>query len=1447
MGSNNTKPQQMDYLNDRDLLKNFASKHKFPSGFEDKLKQKDFWENKLNFKKTEKVKNYDDLLTNDKIYLALKTLSKCFKNQEEETPIGDLDPKNCQKECAFVQNSKESLEDINNQKQQNLKIKGDADEIKNKKLDMNLSDNYLKFNNLNIDATYSKSLSELELEKTQSNKEKIDQQKLNSKNSIDIDVDKKDITDSENLNFEDVFSKEKNFNNFFFSQEDLGLAFDLSFVFINILINTDRLNCINNMADLKNLKSELNNQFRENHYLNSIFNSFMSLLKESFQNIYFKPNKNNLGEVKSFEGHKSISYSEINQDLLLNSLIEFEIIKHISNSKFSDYSYFKECFSLKKERIGKILFDSLEDTLENVDFFVLNDYFQKSIANNDYKRSTLYKIKIEDYFRKAQRNHKYNFSKENFNYEKSQFHKNETIFHKKFYDEENQMDSSNKNIKSAKVKTNINNLNPLERFRYYMIKSISSYLLNLKGISVRGEYLIDLSNAYLILKSENFENYLLSLEKSRNISETEYQYSLIKIKDKILYNTKIIRQLRESFYKTYETEFFENFSKNEYLENLFDKDMNDHNDIKYLLKIHIYFLQFGEDETCLVYIKKELDKMEEKRESSSYSILTKMKETIIFNLELKKNIYDKIKIQKSQINTYEFYKNNQNFNRGLNNENYNNHDPNSINFRHSDNNIHIQNNNNSNQDGNHNRNNQNNNNNSQGGNHNRYNINNSNDNNRNNNGNDRNDHNNPDGNPLDVPRNINMQLIRENPKIIQKVLSLDGGGIRGAFALYCLREIEVSLGRPIYEYFDFFAGTSIGGLISLCFAYRVYNAETLFREMVGIFKDNIFINTRCSRKWNKFSSAICFSKSIYREEVFEQILQRKLVDVFNGNQNEILKFNSNSKNFLITVCKPDIDNQILIPYCFAKIGREYGYYRITLEDNGNVIQFTKENLINIDSIKVWEIARATSAAYPYFKPKLISGIRLIDGGYQFNNPCFLALKYIKKYSLKPNPTPMEIKKFYKSIFILSIGLQDKSRMESDEFRWIQHEDRIDAFLYINSHISIVNESSILQLWWEKIEDKIQKSMNKLSNFSDIQTRRLIGNGFVRIDPDFEGGKHGLDEVSFTEMQSLLDFSEKTLQELERNQFEERDSLYNILREDYQRLIQEQNQNVNPNFNINRDSFINIISLKNISNLLFLLASNNNDLIQLNNYINENLRIRTNSCCRALTRYQKYPFSYSKISNLLSELDNSELTFEERIRKDKELLKILNTFDFRKASNEFYRNIPDEENKLHLPYYLFKSGIKEITYAISIGHFKLINYYKEKENLQLKNFKDYYSWSCYHTAIANDEIISFLTILREFIDIPLRANRNNEIIIDENDLTCEEVFEEDEIINEDINNQLIMICNDLENKKCGFIYSIIGKFGDNSKDFIQNYSSKKIKEFMKIFNDNLQRHGLDNFI
>ena len=69
---------------------------------------------------------------------------------------------------------------------------------------------------------------------------------------------------------------------------------------------------------------------------------------------------------------------------------------------------------------------------------------------------------------------------------------------------------------------------------------------------------------------------------------------------------------------------------------------------------------------------------------------------------------------------------------------------------------------------------------------------------------------------------------------MRKILSIDGGGIKGVFPAAFLATIEERTERPIAGYFDLIAGTSTGGIIALGLGLGFSAAEVLaFYEALG--------------------------------------------------------------------------------------------------------------------------------------------------------------------------------------------------------------------------------------------------------------------------------------------------------------------------------------------------------------------------------------------------------------------------------------------------------------------------------------------------------------------------------------------------------------------------------------------------------------------------------------
>ena len=86
------------------------------------------------------------------------------------------------------------------------------------------------------------------------------------------------------------------------------------------------------------------------------------------------------------------------------------------------------------------------------------------------------------------------------------------------------------------------------------------------------------------------------------------------------------------------------------------------------------------------------------------------------------------------------------------------------------------------------------------------------------------------------------------------ILSLDGGGVRAIAAIVFLKQLEIASGKKIFDIFDFFIGTSAGGINALhiaaleasCFELEnFWSKENLSKTMTKSFWDNAsFLQTK---------------------------------------------------------------------------------------------------------------------------------------------------------------------------------------------------------------------------------------------------------------------------------------------------------------------------------------------------------------------------------------------------------------------------------------------------------------------------------------------------------------------------------------------------------------------------------------------------------------------------
>jgi patatin-like phospholipase/acyl hydrolase len=249
-----------------------------------------------------------------------------------------------------------------------------------------------------------------------------------------------------------------------------------------------------------------------------------------------------------------------------------------------------------------------------------------------------------------------------------------------------------------------------------------------------------------------------------------------------------------------------------------------------------------------------------------------------------------------------------------------------------------------------------------------------------------------------------------------RILSIDGGGLRGIVPIQILKEVEKRTGKSIFQSFDLFAGTSTGGLLTSALTVgengkTVYSLKDI-EDMYILEGNNIFPK-------NKNPKLSSISNYLY-----PRFSDKGIHNVF--------------EKFLKTYRLSDCIKPVFIS---------------TYDVNLNRPLFFKSRYINPSSIgydahknvELYKICRATSAGPTYlpsfcfrysddsFQPYIVN---TIDGGVFINNPSIGALVEILKFKddiIYGQRNDLTINDIF--VFSLGTGNYEKSITEAQGKKW----------------------------------------------------------------------------------------------------------------------------------------------------------------------------------------------------------------------------------------------------------------------------------------------------------------------------------------------------------------------------------------------------------------------------
>jgi patatin-like phospholipase/acyl hydrolase len=186
---------------------------------------------------------------------------------------------------------------------------------------------------------------------------------------------------------------------------------------------------------------------------------------------------------------------------------------------------------------------------------------------------------------------------------------------------------------------------------------------------------------------------------------------------------------------------------------------------------------------------------------------------------------------------------------------------------------------------------------------------------------------------------------------MKKILSIDGGGIKGVFPAAFLATIEDTIGGTVADYFDLIVGTSTGGIIALGLGLGFSAKQLLdFYEQ----EDGKIFGGGRARRWLRH-----FRKPKYDPKPLATALKSRFGDRLLGESTKRLVIPS------LNIATGEVH-----------LWKTCNHPRLQLDYK----------------CKVVEVALATSAAPTYFPTfQGETGIPLIDGGVWANNPIAVAV------------------------------------------------------------------------------------------------------------------------------------------------------------------------------------------------------------------------------------------------------------------------------------------------------------------------------------------------------------------------------------------------------------------------------------------------------------------------
>jgi patatin-like phospholipase/acyl hydrolase len=305
-----------------------------------------------------------------------------------------------------------------------------------------------------------------------------------------------------------------------------------------------------------------------------------------------------------------------------------------------------------------------------------------------------------------------------------------------------------------------------------------------------------------------------------------------------------------------------------------------------------------------------------------------------------------------------------------------------------------------------------------------------------------------------------------------KVLSIDGGGIRGLIPAVVLAAVEERCGKRIAEAFDLLVGTSTGGILALALARA--DKQYMAKDLIKLYEEDgpkIFHRSLLRR----FESLDGYIDELYDDKALKESLRKHLGDA---------RLKDASCHVFITA---------------YELNRRQAFFFRSARASGEERASQPPDAYDFP---IAEVAHATSAAPTYFEPVRATSATgeaydLIDGGVFATNPAMCAYAELRKTGAASDPV------------FLSLGTGTQTR---------QHA------------IDPERARGWGKLGW--VRPLIDIMFDGVSDTVEFELGQLLGDRYVRLQTPLNLASEALDDASDDNLRKLRQQGDELVAESE---------------------------------------------------------------------------------------------------------------------------------------------------------------------------------------------------------------------------------------------------------------------------------------------------------------------------